>query len=108
MPKFVSTFFPSSFVVSRKNLQVIARASRSFCWTFSSTIFDHTSAGSFPRSSSQFSDSILPRKVNKSSFAPATAPLPPSWPNLPFFPFSVISFEVNRQLGSRISIRALG
>ena len=102
--QFVSTFFPKFFCFSRKNLHVMAKASRSFWCRFSSTIFCQSSGGSFPRSSLRFSASILPRKVNKSSFAPPTIPprgLPssqlddddPSWRILHFFLLFSVKFQ---------------
>ena len=67
--KFVSNFHPRSFVVSRKNLQVIARASRSF----SSTIFCQSSAGRRLKWLKRFSflASSLAHKAINSSFARA-------------------------------------
>ena len=43
--KFVSSFFPRSFCFSRKNLDVMAKANRSFWCRFSSMIFCHSSGG---------------------------------------------------------------
>ena len=61
---------PTTSLVSRKNLQVTARANRSFCWTFSSRIFCHISGG---RSLKRFSFLAFSfsHKVNNSFFARA-------------------------------------
>ena len=81
-----SYFLPKSFSFSRKNLRVIARASRSFCWTFSSTIFSQSSGGRRLKSFS-FLASKSAHKVNNSFFAralpfPSLSPSPTGVPLL--------------------------
>ena len=61
---------PTTSLVSRKNLQVTARANRSFCWTFSSRIFCHISGGRRLKRFSFLAFSFS-HKLNNSFFARA-------------------------------------
>ena len=70
---------PTTSLVSRKNLQVTARANRSFCWTFSSRIFCHISGGRRLKRFSFLAFSFS-HKLNNSFFARAFP-----------FPFALLS-----------------